>query len=91
MIPKKRDQWQQSESNKSISGRSIPNALMLLMCAVISTAHTGETTYGRQPHMEVAKVQGLSPPGLAHPALPPYIYIKATYFKISKALNHKAM
>ena len=71
-IPQTGEHGHVFESNKSISGRIIPNTLMLLMCAVLSTAHTGETSYGRQPHMEVAKVKGLSPPGLTHEAMPPY-------------------
>ena len=45
---------------------------MFIMCFALATAHTAEHSYGRQPDMEVAKVKGLSPPGLGHQCLTPY-------------------
>ena len=45
---------------------------MFIMCFALATAHTAEHSYGRQPDMEVAKVKGLSPPGLGHQCLTSY-------------------
>ena len=66
-------------SDSSRSGRLTPKSFIFIIGLAIATAHTAEDSYGRQPHLEVTKVKGLSPPGLAHECLPSYS--SNTYFK----------
>ena len=49
-----------------------PKTFMFRICFALTTAHTAEHSYGRQPEIEVAKVKGLSPRGLVHESMPPY-------------------
>ena len=48
-----------------------PKTFMFIICFALTTSHTAEHSYGRQPDSEVAKVKRLSPPGLGHECMPP--------------------
>ena len=48
------------------------STIMLLVCAMVASGHSGVQTYGRQPEKEVIHKMHLGPPGLMNPYLPSY-------------------